>query len=67
LKILSGLTQNKKSGLSTRPDVFFESAVKYEQIDKRITYFKKMSEGEPELLNGSFDYDGLPIPHRTSL
>ena len=31
----------KKSGLSTRPDVFFESAVEYEQIDKRITYFKK--------------------------
>ena len=39
----------KKSGLSTRPDVFFESAVEYEQIDKQIIYFKKKSGGEPEL------------------
>ncbi len=50
-----------------RPDVFFESAVKYEQIDKQFIYFKKKSGDEPELLNGSVDYDGFRIQYRTSL
>jgi hypothetical protein len=36
----------KKSGLAIRPDSFFESAVKYKQINKIITYFKKKSEDE---------------------
>jgi hypothetical protein len=31
----------KKSGLVWRPDVFFESAVKYKQIDKKLSISKK--------------------------
>ena len=56
-----GYTHHKKSGLKMRPDVFLNLPSNTNRTIKKIIYFKKKSEDEPGLLNGSFDFDVFSI------